>query len=229
MPPVFGPFIAVEDALVILCGDQRQDRLAVAECEEARLFAVQKLLEHDLGTRRRRRRAHHHVVDGGIGLGQTRCDHHALAGGEPIGLHDQGCAEFAREFLRRIRFVEALTARGRDPRRIADVFHEGFRAFELRAASASGPNDGDAGRRQAVDQARDQRRLGPDHDEIDLRSRGRRDDAVEVFAADRDAFGDLGDAPIAGRALETVAERGGGNFPAQRMLAPAAADDQNPH
>ena len=40
MPPVFGPCVAVEGALVILRGRQRQRVLAVAQREERGLLAL---------------------------------------------------------------------------------------------------------------------------------------------------------------------------------------------
>ena len=46
---------------------------------------------------------------------------------------------------------------------------------------------------------------------------------------ERDAFGHLGDAGIAGRAAELVHSGRGRDRPGQRMLAAAAAEDQDVH
>jgi hypothetical protein len=55
------------------------------------------------------------------------------------------------------------------------------------------------------------------------------DETLDVVGGDRHAGGFLGDAGVAGRAEQLVAERGGGDGPAERVLAAAAADDQNLH
>ena len=57
MPPGVRAAIAVEDALVILRGGERDDALAVADDVEARLLAGEELLDHDRLRPRRRRRA----------------------------------------------------------------------------------------------------------------------------------------------------------------------------
>ena len=65
MPPVFGPLIAVEGALVILRAGQRHDVLAVGQREEAGLLAVEEFLHHDFGARRAEA-AVEHEVDGAM-------------------------------------------------------------------------------------------------------------------------------------------------------------------
>ena len=47
MPPVFGPSVAVEDALVVLGRGQRHGALAVAQRQQRQLLALQVLLDHD--------------------------------------------------------------------------------------------------------------------------------------------------------------------------------------
>ena len=47
MPPVFGPLVVVEDALVILRGQQRHVLLAVGDDEERHFGAGQQFLEDD--------------------------------------------------------------------------------------------------------------------------------------------------------------------------------------
>ena len=82
---------------------------------------------------------------------------------------------------------------------------------------------------KAIGQARDQRRLRPDHHEVDLLALGERHLARDVLGADVDAFGHLGDAGIAGRAEQLCAQGGGRNRPAERMFAAAAAHHQDSH
>ncbi len=71
-----------------------------------------------------------------------------------------------------------------------------------RAASLLGPNALMPGGREIVDHARHQRRLGTDHDEIDLVRFAERDDRGVVGDVQRHAFGLARDAGIAGRAIE---------------------------
>ena len=77
--------VAVEGALVVLGGADLERGAAVAQREQARLLAVQELLDHERQLRPRRRRQR--LLDRGR-------DHHPLAGGEPVRLdHDRrACA-----------------------------------------------------------------------------------------------------------------------------------------
>ena len=55
MPPVFGPVVAVEDALVVLRRGQRERALAVAQREQRQLLAVEELLDDAPGASPKRR------------------------------------------------------------------------------------------------------------------------------------------------------------------------------
>ena len=114
-------------------------------------------------------------------------DDDALAGGEAVGLdhdrqrlrrRDRPCAAAASR--------EAAVGGGRDAELGAEVLGEALRAFEL--GRGLGRAEGlDAGRRQVVGEARDQRRLGPDHDEADVVVAAERDDGRVVGDVERDA------------------------------------------
>ena len=123
---------------------------------------------------------------------------------------------------------EALIGGGRDVVAPAELLGEALGAFEL-GRRLGRSEDLDAGRRKAVGHARHQRRVGADHDEVDFQPLGERHLARDILGADIDAFGDLGDAGIAGGAVELGAERRGRNRPAQRMFAAAAAYHQDSH
>ena len=58
---------------------------------------------------------------------------------------------------------------------------------------------------------------------------GQRHLAGDVLGPDVDAFGHLGDAGIAGRAVQFCAQGGRGNRPTERMFAAAAAHHQDSH
>ena len=97
-----GALVAVEHALVVLRGDERDRGLAVAQREERRLLAAQEFLDHDFGARLAETAAEHHV-DRGFGFGQRLRHHHALAGREPVGLDDDRRALLAHIVLGRAR------------------------------------------------------------------------------------------------------------------------------
>ena len=93
MPPVFGPAVAVADALEVLRGRERPRRLAVAEREQRDLVADEQLLDDDRATRLAERPADEAGLDRGERRRAVRADGDALAGREPVGLDDAGAAE----------------------------------------------------------------------------------------------------------------------------------------
>ena len=172
--------------------------------------------------------AFEHHVDGGFGLGDVQSHDDAFARGEAIGLDDDGRALRARIGLGRRSGAEAFIGRGRDAVRLAQILGEALGAFEPRGRL--GRAEGlDAGGFEVVDDAGAQRRLGPDHDEIDAVSAAKGDHSRMVGEIERDALRLLRDAGIAGRAEQPVGERARGHFPGQRVLAPAGAENEDVH
>ena len=98
------------------------------------------------------------------------------------------------------------------------------KAFEpsSRAAAADGPKHGDAGRGARVGQAGHERRLGADHDEVHALGDSLR---REVVAADDPRL--ARDARVAGRAQQLRGLRRARERAHDRVLAPAAADDED--
>ena len=82
---------------------------------------------------------------------------------------------------------------------------------------------------QPVDQPQHQRHLRPDHDQPDRLGPRQRHEPVQVVGLDRHAARHVGDPGIARRAHHLAHQRRGGQRPAQRMLAPAAAHHQHLH
>ncbi len=105
------------------------------------------------------------------------------------------------------------------------------KAFDAssRAASRPGPERRDAAGAQDVGDALGQRRLGADHDEVDVVLAGEGQHLVAVEDVERHAGRLLGDAGVAGRAPEPVALGVLREGPGQRMLAAAAAEDEDVH
>ena len=146
--------------------------------------------------------AEHHV-DGGFGLGDGLRHHHAFAGGKAVGLdHDRRAAR-AQIGLGRIGCAEALIGRGRDAIGAAQILGEALGAFEPRRGPRR-PERLDAGGLQIIDDAGAERRLRPDHDQIDAASAAKCDHRPMIGDVERHAFGLLRDAGIARRAIEPV-------------------------
>ena len=87
MPPVLGPVSPSPTRLWSWAVARGSDVGAVEEGEEARFFADEEFLDHDLGAGVAEG-AVEAGVDGGVGSWRGRCDDDALAGGEAVGLDD---------------------------------------------------------------------------------------------------------------------------------------------
>ena len=167
-------------------------------------------------------------VERGLGLGEGRGDGHALAGGEAVGLDDDGRALGRDVGAGGVGVGEGLARGGRRAAGGADLLGEGLGAFEPRrlAARAEG---GDAGGAQDVGDALGERRLGADHHEVDGVLAHEGEDLVAVEDVEGDAGRLLGDAGVAGGAPEPVALRVLREGPGQGVLAAAAAEDEDVH
>ena len=124
-------------------------------------------------------------------------DDHALAGGQSVGLDDDGRAACADIGLGRCGVAETLIGCGRYAVGAAEVLGEAFGAFELRGGAAR-PEGLDAGRFQIVHDAGAERRFRADDDEVDAVAAAKRDHRRMVGDIEGDAFGFVGDSGIAG-------------------------------
>ena len=82
---------------------------------------------------------------------------------------------------------------------------------------------------KAVDKAFHQRTFGADDHKINRFRAAVGNDAVEIIDRDIDAFGQLGNAAVAGRATQPGRLRRPRHPPAKRVLTPTRADNQNMH
>ncbi len=147
-------------------------------------------------------------------------DDHALAGGEPVGLDDDGQALRGHISLGRGRVVEAAIGGGGDAVFGAEILGEALGAFELRRGPRR-PEHLDAGRFEIVGEPGHQRRLGPDHHQVDVVLPAEADHRRMVGHVERHAVGDRGDPGIARRAIEPVEQGALPELPGERMLAAA--------
>ena len=150
-------------------------------------------------------------------------DDHALARGELVVLDDVRRLQPVEDCRHLGRRVGYPVAGGRNAGGGHDLLGERLASLE-RGGRGARAEDLEAGRPKVVGDAGDQRSLRSDDDEVggDLGSRVDRGDQ-------RQDGGDRGDARVAWRA-EQRGDRGvAGQRQAQRVLAPAATDDKDPH
>ena len=180
--------VAVAEPLEVLRGRERRPRrVAVAEREQRDLLALEQLLDHERRRRTRppaRRPASSSVL--------RPADEDALAGREPVGL----------DHARRPRDGERCARSARRPPRITSLANV-FEPSMPRRRRAR-PEDGDPAAPELVADAGDERRLGPDHDEVDVERAGEREQALAVVRAHRMALPERGDARVAGRGVQLV-------------------------
>ena len=134
--------------------------VAVAQEEQRHLGAGEELLDEHrarpAGTHRRARAR----------PSRSSVTMHALARGQPVGLHDVRAPELVERGLDLGAGGGAQRAPGRHARGIHDPLGERLRALELRGRLA-GPEHRDAALAQRVGDARDERCLRADDDEVD--------------------------------------------------------------
>ena len=166
-----GALVVVTQALVVLAGGERDDVLAVAQHDEARFLAFEELLDDDPRAAGVVLHAElvveQHPVDSFARLRQGHRHHHALAGGQSVGLDDDRCALLLDVGMRRFRVGEGLVGCGRDLVPMHEGLGEGLGAFELRGRLRRA-EDAQAALAEQVDHAGGQRRLRADHRQHDL-------------------------------------------------------------
>ena len=109
-----------------------------------------------------------------------------------------------------------------------ELLRENLAAFELGGALVRTENAKAAGLKNVHDTGA-QRRFGADNGEIDLLPGSKCGQRRHIGGGDRHALGQVGNAGIAGSAKEFCDPRALGEFPDERVFAPAASDDEDFH
>ena len=221
MPPVFGPLVRVEDALVVLGGRERHRALAVADREQRQLLALEELLEHDLGVPEAAF-AEEDVEGGARASRSSAAMITPLPAASTSALRTAGYEAQARWAAASSRSRNTACEAVGTPHSFISCLAYALEP-SIRAAAAEGPKAGMPACRELVHQPGDQRRLGPHHDQVHPARAGEADQIVVGEALD--AVG--GDARVAGRGQHFRRLRAPQQGPDERVLATAAADDED--
>ena len=216
--------VAVADPLEVARGRERDRALAVAQREQRELVAVEELLDHDRDVAEPA--LDQHLVQRRPRLRLRGGDRDALARRQTVGLDHRRVA--GDRGHARLDVAHDLVRRRGDAGGGHDLL-----GVRLRALEPGGGGDraeaADAGGVQRVGEPGDERRLGPDDDEVDpgVARRGRERGGIVRGRVERPRV--AADARVAGGAQHLRRLRGAQQRPDDRVLATAGADDQDPH
>ena len=216
--------VTVEDALVVLRGGHRHGGLAVAQRQQRELLALERLLDHHAALAEAP--LHEEVLERLARLLLVGRDDDALARGQAVELqHDRVALDRAHAL---VDGVHRQPRGGRDAGSLHDLLGERLGALQARDL-AGRPEGGDPARCERVDEPRDERRLGPDDDEVDGLALGRVGHRGDVLDRRLDEPRVARDARVAGSAQDLGRLRRAPQRAHDRVLAPPGTDDENLH
>ena len=225
--PGVGAALAFTDALVILRGSELHCPRAIAKREKRNLLAVEKILDDD-SLSRLAKFARKHPVYRGVRLVYAHRHDNALARREPVGLDDDRRTFAAHIGSCRGGAGKAGISGGWDFEAGAKLLGEGFGAFEP-GRSLAWTENLNSSRRQIVGNARDQRCLWANHDEIDAIRLAKSGDRRMVLYVERDVPRERRHAGIARRGEQRFQQRARRERDGDGMLASAGAEKKNVH
>ena len=215
---MFGPSVTVAKTLEVLSRLQRDHGLAVGDREEGDLWPIEVLLDDDPLA----------ALGMGERLGAVGGDDHALAPGQPVVLDDVGRPEGVQRLLDLGGRGADVGPGGRHGRRSHDLLGEGLAALELGRLDGRA-EAGDAPPAYGIRDPSDQRRLGPDHDEVDP-ERGRQvGDLGARHRVDRMKLRELADPGIARSGVHLADVRVLAERENQGVLPATSAYDEHLH
>lgn len=153
---------------------------------------------------------------------------HALARGETVVLDDVGGAEGVEGLGDLLGGRTDVGTRGGYSGRGHDLLGEGLRALQLRGLPGRA-EDRDADLAHGVGDPRDERGLRAYDDQVDAESLREHGHRLAVEGVDRVQLGDLGDAGVAGCAVQCADVGVEGQGAAQGVFAGAVTDDEDLH
>src|SRR5262249_19812324 len=141
---------------------------------------------------------------------------------------DVGRLQFAQILFRRRRVGKGRERGRRDVILAQHLLGEGLAAFEPRRLAA-GREDFEAALGKKFGDAERQRQLRPDDRQVDEVFLGEGGELCEIVDADRRQSRALADAVVSRRDKDLIDARALTQLPNERVLAPAAADDEDFH
>ena len=202
--------VSFADALEVLGGAKRQGGSPVAQCEQRYLRPLEELLDDCAAAE-------------GLDRGQRSLEFRrgtahedALPGRQPVRL----------QHTRRARNRHRLC--GRHSRGAQDVLGERLRALDAGGLRAR-PEHTDPVLPEQVGDPRDERRLRPDHREVDVGGEREREQAVAVVGTHGMAPAERSDPRVARGGVELRQARALGETPRKRVLTRSRADDEHVH
>ena len=150
-----GAFVVVVGALVVLGDGHGPEFGAADEAHEGEFLAFEEVFDDDLGAGLAEAVVDEDVVESGDGGVDVHGDGDTLAGGESVGLDDDGGAVFAHVGDGVFEVVEGAVLGGGDVVAGHQLLGEVFGAFDL-GGGLVGAEGLDAGRGEVVDESFDQ-------------------------------------------------------------------------
>ena len=179
------PFVAVEDALMVLSGHHWQHMLAISESEHADFRPFHVFFDDDGGAGVAESVIGEHVFDGFVGFVAVHADDDALAGSEAVGFDHARHADFIDEGLGRCHFGEGVEGSRWDVVLLHKFLGERLAAFE----TCSGLVRAEASQAcflEGVHDAKGQRQFWTNDGEVDGFGFGEVHEALDVIDFDID-------------------------------------------
>ena len=225
--------VAVGEPLVVTGERQCQRVPSVAHRDQRRLLALEPLFHDDPDVPGTRRARVEQGIERIVRLARVRAHGHALARRQPVGLHDDAVparGDVARVCARGRDRFERPSLGNADPRRRRDIPAERLARFDP-SCRLGGPERGHARSAERVGDPGRQRRLRPDHRELDGLAARQLDEgrAIERVDAWRDPDARLACYPGTARCDDHLVDaRFGGQLPGQGVFAAADTHDEHP-
>src|SRR5205814_4175341 len=202
--------------------------LAIGDREARELFALHELLDQNLAASVAEDPIAQHRVNRALGLGRALRDDHSFPGSQSRRLDHHRRREFRQGGLR-VAGVAVLRRAGSGNTGFHhQVLGKPLRGLDARRLSRR-PEDWQPTRLEEIDDSRFERKLRSDDSQIDELVLGEVGQLFLLLDRNRNAARDRRDARIAGRSDQLEAWIVAAQFPGERVLASAAANDQYFH
>ena len=214
---------------MILRRTHGNDSLAVGKRQHGGFLSLHEFLDDDAIPRVAESLLLHQKVDSLDGLLRRLRQNYALARRKTVRLDCERLTHLPDINVGAGRVAEDFAARRGNAIAAHDDLRVDLRAFQLGGALRRAESF-DSRRHQRIHDAVHQRNLRPDHHQTDILLFRQRNDCVVILDGNaRNALGKVRNAGIARNGVQLIRMLALTELPRQRVLAPAAADQQNIH